>query len=64
MPERSFYGWKLLSVLRVIAFVNLAFPNYGASVINTVMAQEMKLDRQTLGAIVLFTLKPPVRGRI
>lgn len=47
----SFYGWKLLAALWVILFINLAFPFYGAAVINTYMAVEFNLDRQILGLI-------------
>jgi MFS family permease len=54
MPQRDFYGWKLLSVLWVVVFVNLAFPIYGSSVINTIMMQDLRLDRQTLGLLFSF----------
>jgi len=47
----QFYGWKLLSVLWLIMFINLGFPAYGQSVVNTVMALEFKLDRASLGLL-------------
>jgi len=49
--KSGFYGWKILLVFWVILAVNLAFPFYGASVINTYMAVDFKLDRQLLGLI-------------
>jgi MFS family permease len=53
----AFYGWKLLAALWCVLFINLAFPFYGASVINTFMAQDFNLDRRILGLIVtVFTL--------
>ena len=52
--KTGFYGWKLLFVFWLILAVNLAFPFYGASVINTYMAEDFKLDRQLLGLI--FTI--------
>ena len=49
--KTGFYGWKLLLAFWVILAVNLAFPFYGASVINTYMAGDFKMDRQLLGLI-------------
>jgi MFS family permease len=54
MPNRGFYGWKLLAVFWILVFVNLGFPMYGASVINSVMMRDLNLDRKTLG--LLFSL--------
>jgi sugar phosphate permease len=55
--QTGFYGWRLLAALWAILFVNLAFPFYGASVINTYMAVDLRLDRQVLGLIfTVFTL--------
>lgn len=45
----GFYGWKLLAALWLILFINLAFPVYGASVINAAMLQDLGIDRRTLG---------------
>jgi MFS family permease len=44
-----FYGWKLLAVLWIILFVNLAFPMYGLSVLDPYMASALHLDRTALG---------------
>jgi len=55
--KTDFYGWKLLVAMWCVLFVNLAFPFYGASVINTYMALDFNLDRRILGLIVtVFTL--------
>ena len=63
MPHRDFYGWKLLSALWVVVFINLAFPIYGSSVINAVMMQDLHLDRQTLGFLFsLFTILSGLPG--
>ncbi len=44
-----FYGWKLLAALWAILFINLAFPAYGLSVLDTYMASDLHLSRTTLG---------------
>ena len=63
MPDRSFYGWKLLSVLWIVVFVNLAFPFYGSSVVNAAMIDDLGMDRATLGLIFsLFTLMSGLPG--
>jgi MFS family permease len=63
MPNREFYGWKLLSALWVVVFINLAFPIYGSSFINTIMMQDLHLDRKTLGLLVsLFTIMSGLPG--
>jgi MFS family permease len=63
MSNREFYGWKLLSVLWVVVFINLAFPIYGSSFINTIMMQDLHLDRKTLGLLVsLFTIMSGLPG--
>jgi MFS family permease len=49
VPKSGFYGWKLLGVLWVVLLVNLAFPAYGSTVINTYMAADLHLDREMLG---------------
>jgi MFS family permease len=51
MQSSGFYGWKLLAVLWVVTFINLGFPAYGQSVINTVMALDLHFDRATLGLL-------------
>jgi len=47
--ETEFYGWKLLAVFWIILFANFAFPLYGASVVNTYMAESLHWDRTQLG---------------
>ncbi|MGB9067186.1 MAG: MFS transporter [Candidatus Acidiferrales bacterium] len=47
--QSDFYGWKLLAVFWVILFANFAFPLYGASVVNTYMAEALHWDRTQLG---------------
>jgi len=47
--QSAFYGWKLLAVFWVILFANFAFPLYGASVVNTYMAEALHWDRTELG---------------
>jgi MFS family permease len=44
-----FYGWTLLAVLFSLDFVNMGFPVYGGSVINSYMVHEMRMSRSTLG---------------
>ncbi|MDR3720159.1 MAG: MFS transporter [Candidatus Acidoferrales bacterium] len=47
--QTGFYGWKLLAVFWIILFANFAFPLYGASVVNTYMAEALHWDRTQLG---------------
>lgn len=47
--QSGFYGWKLLAIFWVILFANFAFPLYGASVVNTYMAEALHWDRTQLG---------------
>ena len=49
MGKAGFYGWTLLGILWVVLFINLAFPAFGSSVINTYMAADLHLDRAMLG---------------
>jgi MFS family permease len=63
MPHRSFYGWKLLAALWVIVCINLAFPIYGTRVLDAVMVEDLKLNRQTLGGIFsLYTILSGLPG--
>lgn len=63
MPSRNFYGWKLLSVLWIVVFINLAFPIYGSRVAEAVMMQDLELNRQTLGSIFsVFTIMSGLPG--
>lgn len=48
--QSDFYGWKLLAIFWFILFANFAFPLYGASVVNTYMAEALHWDRTQLGA--------------
>ena len=56
MSSNGFYGWRLLGAFWVVAVINLAFPAYGASVLNAAMATELGMDRQTLGTVVAIYL--------
>ena len=56
MSSKGFYGWHLLGAFWIVAFINLAFPAYGASVLNAAMATELGMDRQTLGTVVAIYL--------
>jgi MFS family permease len=47
--QSDFYGWKLLAIFWIILFANFAFPLYGASVVNTYMAEALNWDRTQLG---------------
>ena len=63
MLKSKFYGWKLLSALWIIVFINLAFPIYGQSILNAVMLTDLNLDRRTLGFIsALYTLMSGLPG--
>jgi MFS family permease len=63
MPHQSFYGWKLLAALWVIVCINLAFPVYGTRVLDAVMVDDLRLNRQTLGGIFsLYTILSGLPG--
>ncbi len=63
MPQESFYGWKLLAALWAIVCINLAFPIYGARVLDAVMVQDLNLNRETLGGIFsLYTIMSGLPG--
>jgi len=47
--QTGFYGWRLLAAFWLIMLINLAFPAYGAGVINAYMAADLGLDRKMLG---------------
>ncbi len=50
MPEKkSFYGWKLVAVLFLLDFINMGFPYYGGSIINSYMIHDIVMSRATLG---------------
>lgn len=50
MQKRGFYGWKLVGVLWVLDLLNLGFPLYGGSIINTYMLKEIQMSRGTFGS--------------
>jgi MFS family permease len=65
MPDRSFYGWKLLAAMWAIVCINLAFPIYGARVLDAVMLADLKLNRQSLGGIFsVYTIMSGLPGPI
>jgi MFS family permease len=45
----KFYGWCLVAVLFCLDFINMGFPYYGGSVINSYMIREIPMTRTTLG---------------
>jgi MFS family permease len=47
--KKNFYGWKLVAALWVLDFLNMGFPLYGASIINTYMLKEIIMSRSTFG---------------
>jgi MFS family permease len=46
---RSFYGWKLVFILWILDFLNMGFPLYGGTVINTYMLKEIPMSRSAFG---------------
>ena len=50
MPEKpKFYGWKLVAVLFTLDFINMGFPYYGGTIINSYMIHDIVMKRSTLG---------------
>ena len=47
--EQPFYGWKLVGFFFMIYFFNASFPYYGGTIINAFMAEDLGMDRSTLG---------------
>ena len=47
--KQAFYGWKLVAVLWSLDFLNMGFPLYGGTVINTYMLKDMAMSRSTFG---------------
>lgn len=45
----KFYGWRLLGVIFALEFINMGFPYYGATVINSYMIHQIPMNRSTLG---------------
>lgn len=63
----AFYGWKLVAAVFTIYLVNTAFPYYGGSVLNAMMAKDLGFSRSALGfgfsAFLLFVgLSSPLVG--
>src|SRR6204780_4572038 len=56
MPgNRKFYGWTLLAVLFSLDFVNMGFPVYGGTVINSYMLRQIPMSRGELGLGFTFS---------
>ena len=53
--KQEFYGWKLLAVLFSLDFVNMGFPVYGGTVINSYMLRQILMSRSTLGLGFTFS---------
>lgn len=51
----QFYGWTLLAVLFSLDFVNMGFPVYGGTVINSYMLRHLPMSRSTLGLGFTFS---------
>ena len=47
--KKSFYGWKLVAVLFLLDFINMGFPYYGGTIINSYMIHAIQMKRSTLG---------------
>jgi MFS family permease len=46
---RAFYGWKLVFILWLLDFLNMGFPLYGGTVINTYMLKGIPMSRSAFG---------------
>jgi MFS family permease len=46
---RKFYGWKLVAALFSLDFLNMGFPYFGGTVINTYMLRQIPMSRSTFG---------------
>ncbi|MFK8043048.1 MFS transporter [Congregibacter sp.] len=49
LNKPGFYGWKLVVVVFIVYLLNTAFPYYGGSVLNAVMAEDLGFSRSALG---------------
>jgi len=47
--KAKFYGWKLVVVLFFLDFINMGFPYYGGTIINSYMIHAITMKRSTLG---------------
>jgi MFS family permease len=52
--DRKFYGWKLVAALWFLYLLNLGFPLYGGTIINSYMRQDIEMSQATYG--LAFTL--------
>jgi MFS family permease len=55
VKKPEFYGWTLLAVLFSLDFVNMGFPVYGGTVINSYMLRQIPMSRSTLGLGFTFS---------
>lgn len=53
--RKKFYGWTLLAVLFSLDFVNMGFPVYGGTVINSYMLRQILMSRSQLGLGFTFS---------
>jgi len=53
--KQEFYGWTLLAVLFSLDFVNMGFPVYGGTVINSYMLHQIPMSRSELGLGFTFS---------
>jgi MFS family permease len=49
MPEKRFYGWKLVVALWLLYLLNMGVPLYCAAVINSYMLKQIVMERSTFG---------------
>jgi MFS family permease len=55
--RHAFYGWKLVAVLFALDFLNMGFPYFGGTVINTYMLKQIPMERSIYGlGFTLFNL--------
>jgi MFS family permease len=53
----DFYGWKLVAALWLLDFLNMGFPLYGGTIINTYMLKDIQMSRSVFGmAVSVFNL--------
>jgi MFS family permease len=49
---QHFYGWKLVGALWLLDFLNMGFPLYGGTIINTYMLKDIQMSRSAFGLAV------------
>jgi MFS family permease len=47
--KKTFYGWKLVAVLFTLDFINMGFPYYGGTIINSYMRKSLAMSGSTYG---------------